>query len=57
MNTLRVTNMLATVLVGVAIAAAACGWPRTTGIALSGAVYLLVRSVETLRASNNRSEK
>jgi hypothetical protein len=56
MSTVRATNMLATMLVAVAIVTAALGLPRTAAIVLSGAVYLLIRSVEVLRASNNRPE-
>lgn len=55
-NTLRVTSMLATALIAVAIVTAALGWPRASQIALAAAVYLLIRSIEVLRASNNRLE-
>jgi hypothetical protein len=56
MSTVRASNMLATMLVAVAIVSAGLGWSRTAAIAVSGAVYLLIRSVEILRASNNRPE-
>jgi hypothetical protein len=56
MSGLRVSNMLATMLVGVAILTGALGFHRTAEIVLSAAVFLIIRSIETLRASNNRPE-
>ena len=56
MNTLRAANMVATMLVGVAIVTAALGLPRTSAIVLSAVAYLLIRNIEVLRSSNNRPE-